>query len=73
MKQNLITLDRVIRFGLAAGLGYLYFSRTVTGAWGIILLTLAVILLVTSIIGYCPIYALFHIGTKKTRHQAGMM
>jgi hypothetical protein len=56
MKKNMSIVDRFIRPLLAAALLILYFTGTVTGTFGIVLLILAIILLLTSIFGYCPIY-----------------
>ena len=65
MKRNMSNLDRLIRVVVAAVLAYLYFGGIVTGALGIILVVLAVVLLLTSIISFCPLYALFKIKTYK--------
>jgi hypothetical protein len=64
MTQNMGTVDRVVRFLLAVVVAVLYFTGTISGALAIILGVLAVVLLVTSILGFCPLYAPFHISTK---------
>jgi hypothetical protein len=56
MKKNMNMIDRIIRPLLAIGFLILYFNDTVTGGFGILLHVLAVIFLLTSVIGYCPIY-----------------
>ncbi len=64
MKKNIGTTDRMIRIALAALLA--------VGAWmvgfgtvgGIILVVLAAVMLVTSAIGFCPLYLPFGISTK---------
>ncbi len=61
------TTDRIVRFVLAAILGGLYFTGTVTGTVGIILLVLAVIALATALINFCPAYALLGINTCKVK------
>ena len=58
-------LDRLIRVVVAAVFAYLYFSGVVTGALGVILLVLAVVFLLTSVISFCPLYALFKLKTYK--------
>ena len=65
MKKNMGSLDRIIRIILAAVFTVLYFTGTVTGIWGIILLILAVIAALTSLIGFCPLYLLFKFNTLK--------
>ena len=67
MKKNLGAGDRVIRILLAAVLGYLYYNNTVTGTLGIVFLVVAVVLLLTSFISFCPLYALF--GFKTSKHS----
>ncbi|HRT48643.1 MAG TPA: DUF2892 domain-containing protein [Bacteroidales bacterium] len=48
-------------------IGILYFTNVISGTLGIVLLVFAVILLITSITGFCGIYTLFGINTCKTR------
>jgi uncharacterized membrane protein YtjA (UPF0391 family) len=55
--------DRIIRLVIAAILAYLYFSGTVTSTLGIVLLVLAIVFVLTSLIGFCPLYAPFGIKT----------
>jgi hypothetical protein len=56
MKKNLGSLDRIVRVLLAVILAALYFSQTVTGTTGIILLIAGLVLLGTSVFSFCPIY-----------------
>jgi uncharacterized membrane protein len=65
MKQNVGTIDRVIRVLLAVIVGILYFTGAISGVAAIILGVLAVIFLVTGIVGFCPLYTLFHLNTRK--------
>lgn len=65
MKRNMSNLDRIIRIILAALFAYLYFGGIVTGVFGIILVVLAVVFVLTSIVGFCPLYALLKISTLK--------
>ena len=66
MKPNIGTTDRIIRAVLAIILAVLYFSGTVTGTLGIILLVLAGVFLLTSMISFCPLYAPFKFSTRKS-------
>ena len=66
MKPNIGTADRIIRAVLAIILAVLYFSGTVTGTLGIILLVLAGVFLLTSMISFCPLYAPFKFSTRKS-------
>ncbi|MDX1684091.1 MAG: DUF2892 domain-containing protein [Saprospiraceae bacterium] len=63
MKKNMGSADRIIRLLLAVFFAILYFTGTVTGTWAIVLLVLAVIFVLTSAIGFCPLYAPFRIST----------
>lgn len=63
MTKNVGTVDRVIRLLIAVAVAVLYFTGVISGTLAIILGILAVILLVTSIIGFCPLYAPFKLST----------
>ena len=65
MKRNMSNLDRIIRFVVAAVFAYLYFSGTVTGVLGIILVVLGVVFVLTSFIAFCPLYVPFKFSTRK--------
>lgn len=62
--QNEGTLDRVIRVVAGAVLGITVFTA-LTGIWQIVAAVVAAILLVTGIVGFCPIYALLRINTRR--------
>lgn len=66
MKPNLSTLDRVIRVVLAALFAYLYFAGIVTGSFGVVLLVVGAVFVLTSIVGFCPLYALFKFSTLRS-------
>lgn len=65
MKNNVGTADRIIRIILAIVMAALYFTGTVTGTFGIVLVVLAGVFVLTSLIGFCPIYAILGIKTCK--------
>jgi Inner membrane protein YgaP-like, transmembrane domain len=67
MKKNMGSTDRGIRIMLAIIMGGLYFTNTVTGAIGIVLLVLAVVFLLTSFVSFCPLYTFFGFNTNKTK------
>ncbi|NMC46409.1 MAG: DUF2892 domain-containing protein [Chloroflexi bacterium] len=67
MKRNMSNTDRIIRVVLAALFAYLYFGGIVGGTWGIVLLVLAGVFVLTSIIAFCPIYVPFKISTYKSK------
>jgi hypothetical protein len=63
MKKNMGIADRTIRFIIAAIFIVLYFTGTVTGILGIVLLVLAGVFILTSFISFCPLYAPFGLST----------
>lgn len=63
MKKNMGTIDRIIRTLLAVVVVILYLNGSITGVAAIILGIFALIFLITSAIGYCPLYVPFHIST----------
>ncbi|MBK9014980.1 MAG: DUF2892 domain-containing protein [Saprospiraceae bacterium] len=67
MKKNMGSTDRIIRVILAAVMAVLYFTGTVTGTLGLVLLILAVVFLATSFISFCPLYLPFGISTSSEK------
>jgi hypothetical protein len=65
MTQNMGTVDRVIRVILAIVVILLYQEGSITGIAAIILGIIAAIFIITSIVGYCPLYVLLKISTRK--------
>lgn len=63
MKKNMGSTDKIIRFIVAAVFAYLYFSGTVTGTFGIVLLVLGAVFVLTSLISFCPLYTIAGINT----------
>lgn len=69
MKKNMSSTDKIIRLIVSAIMVTLYLTNTVDGVLGIILLVLAGIFTFTSIIGFCPLYAIFGISTCAVKKQ----
>lgn len=65
MKRNMGTIDRVIRILLAIVVIVLYLNDSITGVAAIILGIVAFVFIVTSLIGFCPLYAVCKISTMK--------
>ena len=53
------SIDRVVRIIIALLVAVLYFTGTITGTLGIILMAVAGVFLLTSILGTCPLYSIF--------------
>ena len=65
MKKNMGTVDKAIRVIVAIVIGVLYFTGQITGTAAIILGVLAVVFLLTSLVGTCPLYLPIGLSTKK--------
>jgi len=65
MLKNMGTPDRSLRIVIALAVGVLYFTDQISGIAAIVLGVLAVIFLVTSFFGFCPLYAPFKLSTRK--------
>ena len=63
MKKNMGNVDRIIRVVVAIAIIIMYFTNTISGTLGIILLALAGIFLITSVAGFCPLYLIWRKGT----------
>jgi hypothetical protein len=67
MKKNVCLADKVVRVTLAALLTILVLTKVVIGVWANVLIVLSVVLVVTSLIGFCPLYAVLGINTCKVK------
>lgn len=56
MKMNVGTLDRVLRVLIGVVLAVLYFNGTVAGGLGVTLLVVGLVLILTALFKFCPIY-----------------
>jgi len=65
MKINESGLDRILRVVIGIGLLGVGIFAGIQGAWQIVLLALGGLLLITGLTGYCLIYRLFRVSTKK--------
>ncbi len=69
MKTNIGSTDKLIRLLLAIVLILLFYFEVLTDSLGILALIGALVLTVTSLINFCPIYPLFKINTTKKKEQ----
>jgi hypothetical protein len=67
MKQNIGSIDKVIRVLAAVIIGVLYFTGQITGTAAIILGLFAIVFLLTSAIGFCPLYLPMKLSTIKKK------
>ena len=66
MNKNMSNVDRVIRLALVAVIAVLYWMDMISGTAAIILGVIAVVFLATSLIGWCPIYRILGLSTRKS-------
>jgi len=69
MKKNMSSYDKLTRLGLSILLLVFYYKQVLTGTLGIIALFLALLLTITSLIGFCPFYKILGIDTLKTKDK----
>lgn len=63
MKKNMGSTDRIIRILIAVVIAVLYYTGTLSGTLGLVLLILAGVFVLTSLVSFCPLYAPFGINT----------
>ena len=63
MKQNMGNADKLVRLVLAAIFAILYFGNFVVGTFGVVLLVLAAVFILTSFVSFCPLYTLLGVNT----------
>lgn len=67
MKKNMGTVDKVIRILIAVIVVVLYFTHVISGTLAIIFLALSAIFVVTSLLGFCPLYLPFGLSTREKK------
>ena len=65
MKRNMTNIDRIIRLVIAALFAFLYFGGVLPGTLGLVLFILGIVFVLTSIVSFCPIYAMFKLSTYR--------
>lgn len=65
MTKNLGGFDRALRFLLAFGIALMWYRGAISGTIAIVLGIFALAFLVTSILGWCPLYVPFGWSTRR--------
>jgi hypothetical protein len=65
MKKNMGLIDKVIRILIAVVVIALYFANVISGTIAIILLVVAGVFILTSLLGFCPLYMPLGLNTGK--------
>ena len=69
MKNNMGGLDKTIRIIIAIVIAALYYTKIIEGVFGVILLVLAGVFILTSLVSFCPLYTIFGINTCPNKKQ----
>jgi hypothetical protein len=67
MKKNMGSTDKAIRLLAALVIVVLAYTHVISGTLAIVLIILAAVLVITSIISFCPIYLPFGISTIRKK------
>ncbi|MDH5408374.1 MAG: DUF2892 domain-containing protein [Gammaproteobacteria bacterium] len=65
MQNNVGKTDKLIRTIVALIIAALYFTGTIEGTVAAVLGIIAIIFVVTSLVGTCPIYLILKLSSKK--------
>lgn len=69
MKKNMGSTDKVVRVIVAIMVALLVYFQIVTGTLAYILIAVATIFVLTSAVGFCPLYSLFGLNTCKVKQH----
>lgn len=67
MKRNMGNTDKGIRVIIALVVALLYYNDTISGTLAYVLMGISIVLLVTSLINFCPLYKVLGINTCKIK------
>jgi len=65
MRSNVSNLDRLVRVVIAVAAVIVAFAVGAASPLGIVLCVVAAVMIVTAAVGFCPLYRLFGLSTKK--------
>jgi hypothetical protein len=67
MATNMRYVDRLVRVLVAFVILVLFANELITGTLAIVLVGIASILLITSALGYCPLYSILRSGASRNK------
>lgn len=67
MTKNMGSADRIIRTIVAVVLAAVVITGNISGLWAVLLGFFAIILILTSAIGWCPVYKPFGFSTRRSK------
>ncbi|WP_299678776.1 DUF2892 domain-containing protein [uncultured Tenacibaculum sp.] len=69
MKKNMGGIDRIVRIFLVLVIAGLFWKGIIVGTLAYVLLSLAIVLLLTSFVNFCPLYKLIGLNTLKKSNK----
>jgi hypothetical protein len=66
MTKNMGVVDRTLRLLAVALIAVLFVTDSIAGTLAVILAVVAALFLGTSLVGWCPLYSLIGVSTRKT-------
>lgn len=66
MKKNMGNIDKLIRIVFALLLIGLYLLNIIEGTFGLVAAGLGLVFIITSFLGFCPLYSIIGFKTCKT-------
>lgn len=69
MKKNVGQVDKMVRLAVVAVILGLFFTEIISGTLAIVLLVFCTVFLISTLIGFCPLYTLFGINTCSTEKK----
>ncbi len=69
MVKNMGSADRIVRLVVVAVIAILIAAKTLTGGAAVVLGIIALVMLLTALMGFCPLYVPFKISTAKKKEQ----
>ncbi len=70
MKQNMGQTDKIIRVLVALVIAALWYFNVISGTVAMILGAVAVIFVLTSLVGVCPLYLPFGLSTLRKKNES---
>ncbi|RLD83795.1 MAG: DUF2892 domain-containing protein [Bacteroidetes bacterium] len=67
MKKNVGSIDKVVRLIIAVIAVYVAYKGIVASPWDYVLYAVAGIMVITSLMGSCPLFSIFGINTCKVK------
>ncbi len=67
MKNNVGSIDKIIRIIIAIVAFYLAYNGGIESPWNYILYAVSAIMVLTAILGTCPLFTIFGINTCKIK------